>query len=167
MRKFFRTFFAVLCGSLVSVLLLFFILLGLAGSLRSPSEPVMPEKAVLHIDMAAIELAEQTVDNPLAVFSGEEERNKVGILDAVNALNAAATDPQIRFVYLKPDATSAGIAHIEKFAAPSRTSRPAATSPSSPGRKAATTKPGKTIFSSRFVLPGEVSKNLGNGRYRV
>ncbi len=68
MRKFFRTFFAVLCGSLVSVLLLFFILLGLAGSLRSPSEPVMPEKAVLHIDMAAIELAEQTVDNPLAVF---------------------------------------------------------------------------------------------------
>ena len=117
MKKFLRTFLAVICGSLVSVLLIVLITMGIFGSMDASPDPVMPEKAVLHIDMAAIELAEQTVENPLASLSSEYGANTLGILDAVNAINAAATDPQVKFIYLKPDETAAGPAHVEELRA--------------------------------------------------
>lgn len=117
MKKFFKTFFAVLCGSLASLLLVFFICMGMLGSLSAPQTPVMPQKAVLHIDMEQIVLAEQSVEDPLAMIRQEEGGKKLGILDAVQAINAAASDPQVSFIYLKPDYTAAGTAHIEELRA--------------------------------------------------
>ncbi|MCR4564488.1 MAG: signal peptide peptidase SppA [Bacteroidales bacterium] len=117
MKKFFRTFFAVLAGSLISLLLVFFILMGIFGSMGATQTPVMPQKAVLHIDMEQITLAEQSMEDPFAVLNGDENGNKLGILAAVEAINLAATDPQVPFIYLKPDFTQAGAAHIEELRA--------------------------------------------------
>lgn len=117
MKKFFRTFFAVLFSSIICLFLCFFIGMGLLGSLSSPSEPTMPEKAVLHINMQDIVLAEQSMEDPFALLQGKEDAAKLGVWDAVQAINAAATDPQVSFIYLKPDFTAAGAAHVEELRA--------------------------------------------------
>lgn len=117
MKKFFRTFFAVLLSSIICLFLCFIVMIGLIGSLSSPSEPTMPNKAVLHINMQDIVLAEQTQENPFAALTGGQVENRLGILSAVEAINIAATDPQISFIYLKPDDTAAGAAHIEELRA--------------------------------------------------
>ena len=97
MKKFFRTFFAVFLSSIICLFLCFFIVMGLLGSLSSPSEPTMPEKAVLHINMQDIVLAEQSMEDPFALLQGKEDAAKLGVWDAVQAINAAATDPQVSF----------------------------------------------------------------------
>ncbi len=117
MKKFFRTFIAVLLSSIICLVLCIFIGMGIIGSLSSPSEPTMPEKAVLHINMEDIVLAEQSMEDPFALIQGKEDAEKLGILDAVQAINTAATDPQISFIYLKPDFTAAGAAHVEELRA--------------------------------------------------
>ncbi|MBP5539907.1 MAG: signal peptide peptidase SppA [Bacteroidales bacterium] len=117
MKKFFRTFFAVFLSSILCLFLCFFIVMGLIGSLSSPSEPTMPEKAVLHINMQDIVLAEQSMEDPFALLQGKEDAAKLGVWDAVQAINAAATDPQVSFIYLKPDFTAAGAAHVEELRA--------------------------------------------------
>ena len=117
MKKFFRTFFAVLLSSIICLVLCIFIGMGIIGSLSSPSEPTMPEKAVLHINMEDIVLAEQSMEDPFALIQGKEDAEKLGIWDAVQAINTAATDPQISFIYLKPDNTAAGAAHVEELRA--------------------------------------------------
>ncbi len=117
MKMFFRTFFAVLLSSIICLVLCFVILMGIIGSMSSPSEPVMPEKAVLHINMEDIVLAEQTTENPFAAFGSDQVENQLGILSAVEAINIAATDPQVSFIYLKPDGTAVGTAHLEELRA--------------------------------------------------
>ncbi len=117
MKKFFRTFFAVLLSSIICLVLCLFIGMGIIGSLTSPSEPTMPEKAVLHINMEDIVLAEQSMEDPFALIQGKEDAEKLGIWDAVQAINTAATDPQVSFIYLKPDFTAAGAAHVEELRA--------------------------------------------------
>lgn len=117
MKKFFRTFFAVLLSSIICLFLCFFLLTGLIGSLGAPQQPIMPNKAVLHINMEDIVLAEQTMENPFAALGNDQVENKLGILSAVEAINIAAADPQVSFIYLKPDGTAAGTAHIEELRA--------------------------------------------------
>ncbi|MBP5397939.1 MAG: signal peptide peptidase SppA [Bacteroidales bacterium] len=115
MKKFFQIFFAILAGGLVS---LFIAILILSSLFSTPSAPTMPAEAVLHIDMSQFELAEQTCEDPIGSLSGGEEGGvKLGILDIDFALQAAAVDPHVKFVYLKPDATQAGFGHIEELRA--------------------------------------------------
>lgn len=117
MKKFFRTFFAVFLSSIICLFLCFFIVLGIIGVLTTPEEVVMPDKAVLHINMEDILLAEQSMEDPIALLQGKEDATKLGIWDAVQAINAAATDPQVAFIYLKADYTAAGAAHVEELRA--------------------------------------------------
>jgi len=90
-----------------------------AASFSSEKVTVVPSNSILDIDMSALNIAEQTMeDNPFSSisFSGsmEEMPSTVGILDAINALDAAATDPLIKMVYLRPD-MAADISHLEEF----------------------------------------------------
>ena len=39
----------------------------------------------------------------------------LGIYSAINAVNAAAVDPAVKFIYMKPDGVSGGTAQIEEF----------------------------------------------------
>jgi protease-4 len=39
----------------------------------------------------------------------------LGIYNAINAINAAAADPAVKFIYMKPDGLSGGTAQIEEF----------------------------------------------------
>lgn len=109
---------ATLTGLLLFGFISMFIMIGMIGAMAAAgsSKPVMPAEAVLSIDFSKMTLAEQTEEaDPFAALQGGEMISPVGIYEAIKAVNAAAEDPAIRYIYMKPDAASGGFARIEEF----------------------------------------------------
>ena len=78
-------------------------------------QPVMPRSAVLRIDLSTVSLGEQTREiDPLSAIQGNTAAY-IGILDAIRAIEAAAADPAIQYIYLKPDMVTGGMAEIEEL----------------------------------------------------
>ena len=117
MKEFFKMTLAAMLGVFVVGIIMFLFCLMLLGSLASvgKSEPVMPRSAVLKIDMGTFILAEQNAQaDPLAALQNDN-LPPIGIWNAITAVNAAATDPDVKMIYLKPDMASGGLAEIEEF----------------------------------------------------
>ena len=110
---------ATMAGLLIFGFVAFFLMIGVFGTLAAvgESQPVMPSEGILTIDMSKIILSEQTKEaDPFASLSGNgQQATPVGIWSAINAINAAATDPAIKFIYLKPDGLSGHYAQTEEF----------------------------------------------------
>ena len=120
MKNFLKMTLATLTGLLVFGVVAMFIMVATIGALASmgEKEPVMPAKAVLTINMSTMMLSEQTKEgDPFASLQsgGGEMMSMVGIRNAINAVNAAATDPAVSFIYMKPDGMLNGVAHLEEF----------------------------------------------------
>lgn len=120
MKNFLKMTLATLTGLLVFGVVAMFIMVAAIGALASMGEkqPVMPAKAVLTINMSTMMLSEQTKEgDPFASLQsgGGEMMSMVGIRNAINAVNAAATDPAVSFIYMKPDGMLSGVAHLEEF----------------------------------------------------
>ncbi len=121
MKSFVKMTLATILGLFLFGIISIFLLVGAIGSLAAlgESEPTMPKEGVLQINMARIALSEQTEEaDPLASIQSLQTGQtpaSVGLHDAVNAINAAANDPAIKFIYMKPDATTGGISQIEEF----------------------------------------------------
>ena len=120
MKNFLKMTLATLTGLLVFGVVAMFIMVAAIGALASmgEKEPVMPAKAVLTINMSTMMLSEQTKEgDPFASLQsgGGEMMSMVGIRNAINAVNAAATDPAVSFIYMKPDGMLSGVAHLEEF----------------------------------------------------
>ena len=76
----------------------------------------MPSEAVLVIDMSQITLQEQTEETPLlSMLTEENPVQPMGTLDLVAAINAASFDDAVKYIYLKPDGVTGGIAQIEEI----------------------------------------------------
>ena len=91
---------------------------GIIGAIAAlgDSKPVMPAQAVLTIDFSKMALAEQDQEaDPLTVLQGGDMIMPVGIYNAITAVNAAAEDHAVKFIYMKPDAAVGGLAQIEEF----------------------------------------------------
>lgn len=109
------SFTATAVYGIIGIMILIGCITGLAG-LMEDSLPVMPSKAVLTLDMSTITLSEQTQEVDLVeVLQGVDAPQPLGILDAVGAINAAAFDPAIQYIFLKPDGVTGGIAQIEEL----------------------------------------------------
>ena len=109
---------ATLTGLLLFGFISMFIMIGMIGAMAAAgsSKPVMPAEAVLSIDFSKMTLAEQSEEaDPFAALQGGEMISPVGIYEAIKAVNAAAEDPAIRYIYMRPDAASGGFARIEEF----------------------------------------------------
>lgn len=110
---------ATMAGLFIFGFVAFFLMIGVFGTLAAvgESQPVMPSEGILTIDMSKIILSEQTKEaDPFATLSGNgQQATPVGIWSAINAINAAATDPAIKFIYLKPDGLSGHYAQTEEF----------------------------------------------------
>ena len=67
MKDFLKTTLAVICGTLLTSALFFFVVAGFFGSLLAFSEstPVLPKSGVLVVDMSKIVLSEQIRYHPL------------------------------------------------------------------------------------------------------
>lgn len=120
MKDFVKITLATVTGLLIFGAVAFFMMFAVIGAVAAIGEkqPVMPAKAVLKIDMSTISLSEQTKEaDPFAMLQngGEETATPLGIYSAIRAINAAATDPAVSFIYMKPDAAMAGVAQLEEF----------------------------------------------------
>ena len=109
------SFTATAVYGIIGIMILIGCITGLASLMEEPL-PMMPSKAVLTLDMSTITLSEQTQEVDLVeVLQGVDAPQPLGILDAVGAINAAAFDPAIQYIFLKPDAVTGGIAQIEEL----------------------------------------------------
>ena len=118
MKNFLKMTLATLLGLLIFCVVSMIIGFGIIGAAVSlgDKQPVMPAQAVLTLDMSSVVLGEQTAEaDPLSMLTGGISAAQLGIYDAVKALNAAAADPAVKFIYMTPDATSGGLAQIEEF----------------------------------------------------
>ncbi len=119
MKDFVKMTLAVMAGLFIFGIVAFFFSLAMIGAIASmgDKQPVMPREAVLKIDMSTFALSEQTVEaNPMdMLMAGGTSTTPLGIYDAVRAINAAATDPAVKFIYMKPDGATGGTAHMEEF----------------------------------------------------
>ena len=119
MKEFVKVTLATVTGLIIFGIISLFLTFGLIGAMASLGEkqPVMPAQGILKIDMSTMMLAEQTTEaDPFAALSGSTEPiAPVGIYSAIKAINTAATDPAVKFIYMKPDGAMGGTAHFEEF----------------------------------------------------
>ena len=118
MKDFVKMTLATIAGLFLFGIAAMFIMIAMVGAMASlgSSQPVMPREGVLQINMSSMTLAEQTQENdPFASLTGGSTVTPVGIYSAIKAVNAAAEDPAVKFIYMKPDGASGGIAQIEEF----------------------------------------------------
>ena len=119
MKEFVKMTLAVIAGLFIFGFVAFFLSFAMIGAVAAlgESQPVMPREAVLTIDMSSFTLSEQSIEaNPMDVLmAGGTAVESLGIYNAINAINAAAADPAVKFIYMKPDGLSGGTAQIEEF----------------------------------------------------
>lgn len=126
MKDFVKMICAVICAFIIMSAISFVLCIGMLGTLAAAGsgKTVVPKSAVLTVDMSKITIAEQTLEsNPfssvsipvggLASFAGTGET--IGIWDAVQAVNAAADDPAIKFIYLRTDGSVTGVSTLSEF----------------------------------------------------
>ena len=118
-----KTFFKIVLGTIVGLLIfsivstiVFFGFIGTIASIGNV-KPVVYPSSVMTIDMSKIVLTEQTKElDILSMMQGKSmEVQTLGIYSAVTAINSAAADPAIAYIYMKPDATVGGTAQIEEL----------------------------------------------------
>ena len=119
MKEFVKMTLAVMAGLFIFGIVAFFLTFAMVGAVASlgDKQTVMPREAVLKIDMSTFTLSEQSTEaNPMdMIIAGGTTITPIGIYEAINAINAAATDPAVKFIYMKPDGVSGGTAQIEEF----------------------------------------------------
>ena len=117
MKEFIKMTLAAMLGFFLVGLVFFFFSLAFIGSLAAlgSSQPVMPRTAVLSLDFSKIAVSEQTTEtDPISQLQGNN-MTVIGIWDAIQAFDAAAADPAIKYMYMRPDMVSGGIAEIEEL----------------------------------------------------
>ena len=121
MKGFFKTLLASFLGVFAAMFLGVIVLVGIVSAAGAASEttPVVPDSAILKIG-GNLTLAEQSSDgdfDPSALFAGGSMNatKQVGILSAIQAIEKAASDPAIKFIYINPSQVNGAISHLEEF----------------------------------------------------
>ena len=119
MKDFLKYTAAVICGFLIVTVLMFMLGFGFLGALvaSGSSTPSIPKSGVLAIDMSKVTIGEQSRDGSTLSMLGGEGSSTIGIWDAVQAVNTAATDPAVKYIYLRTDGSMSGISALEEFRA--------------------------------------------------
>lgn len=120
MKNFLKTLFAAILGTFIALFFLGFIFISMVGALASfaDEKPVVVEpNSILKVDFATpiSELTDSA--DPFASlqsFSFNAPENTLGILDAVNAIEKAATDPNIKYIYININHHNIGISAMEE-----------------------------------------------------
>lgn len=118
MKEYIKMTLATLTGLILFGFVSLILAIGVIGAIAAlgDSKPVMPAQAVLTIDFSKTALAEQNKEaDPLAALKGGDMICPIGIYNAITAVNAAAEDPAVKFIYMRPDAVVGGMAQIEEF----------------------------------------------------
>ena len=122
MKDFVKMMLAVICAFIVMQLVGFFLLFAMVGALSlGSSKTVLPREGVLDLDMEQFTLGEQTQDDSfspgVSLLGMSAGGATVGLWDAVQAIEAAAADPGIKYILLRADAASGGTSSVEELRA--------------------------------------------------
>ena len=122
MKDFVKMMLAVICAFIVMQLVGFFLLFAMVGAMSlGSSKTVLPREGVLDIDMEQFTLGEQTQDDSfspgISMLGMSAGGTTVGVWDAVQAIEAAAADPGIKYILLRADAASGGTSSLEELRA--------------------------------------------------
>ena len=116
MKQFCKTVLAVICG--IIILNLIALVLGIAfmgAAMAGSGKASIPKEGVLYIDMGEFALGEQNTEpDPMSLIQGNSGP-VIGIWDAVQAVNMAAKDPAVKYIYLFPEGASGGTATMQEF----------------------------------------------------
>lgn len=121
MKDFVKTMLAVICAFIVMQIISFiFLMIMLGSAIASGSGASIPKEGVLDIKMSDFVIAEQTEENPIPNFSASGMSvpdAQIGLYDAIRAIDAAAADPGVKYILLRSEGASMGLAHAEEFRA--------------------------------------------------
>ena len=123
MKDFIKMVLAVVCGVFIASVIGLFLFFGVLGSFASSSKPILPKSGVLKIDLGSLSLGEQTTEaNPFdnldvttLVTGNTSVGRTLGIWDAVTAINTAAEDPGVKYIYLRACGNGTGVALLEEL----------------------------------------------------
>ena len=119
MKSFLKSTLAAIIGASIALGICTFLLFGIIGSLAALGEsstPVVPSEAILKIDFTTpvTELGQEDAMAALQSFNFNSSK-PLGILKAVKAIENAATDPAIKFIYLNLNQMNIGMANLEEI----------------------------------------------------
>ena len=121
MKTFWKIVFGSLLGCLIAMLVCMFIFFGMIGSAAASSMKkgsTSPKSgSVLRIDKTCMINERTAEDFSVASLSNRNEGTRISLLDAVRAIDAAATDPAIKFIYLNTDGMSLSTSNAEELRA--------------------------------------------------
>lgn len=120
MKDFVKTIVAVICAFVILGILrgIFFLIMLGSMALSSSSTSAVPKTGgVLDLNLSSFTLGEQSQSEPAPSLNSMsfETIPTVGIRDAVTALQEAAVDPAIKFVFLRPDGALGGMSQLEEL----------------------------------------------------
>ncbi|MCF8228250.1 MAG: signal peptide peptidase SppA [Bacteroidales bacterium] len=119
MKQFFKFMFASMLGTILTILIVFFLLMGLVMSIASYSEKEaisIKPNTVLHMKLNT-PIFDRTPKNPFEQFNFQtmEPLEMIGLNDILNNLEKAAKDPNIKGIYLDLSVIPTGMATIEEI----------------------------------------------------
>ena len=122
MKEFVKMMLAVICAFIVMQVVGFIMMFIMIGAMAlGSSKTILPREGVLDIDMEQFTLGEQTLDeqfsSSVSLFGLSAGVPTVGLWDAVQAIEAAAADPGIKYILLRADAASGGVSSLEELRA--------------------------------------------------
>lgn len=122
--KFLKNLAAAFLGTFIALGMCFILIFSIFGAMLPSGDPYVEIKpsSILTIDLADT-FGEQSTEEPFDLSSliptgfVSTTPDQIGILDAVKAIDMAATDPNIEFIYIKGCEYSSGIAYLEEVRA--------------------------------------------------
>ena len=121
MKGFFKTLLASFLGVFAAMFIGVIVLVGIVGAAGagSDSTTTVPKSAILKIG-GGLSLAEQSSDgdfDPAALIQGGnlDTGASLGILNAIQAIEKAAEDPAIKFIYINPTQINGTMTHMEEL----------------------------------------------------
>ncbi|HIT49364.1 MAG TPA: signal peptide peptidase SppA [Candidatus Coprenecus stercoripullorum] len=117
--KFLKYLLAAFAGTLIALLICMLITFSIIGSLTPSEKPAVVEpSSILKIDLGT-SIGEQGAEDPFDISGlipiGMASTNRLGLLDIVQAIDNAATDPNIKFIYIDNCSFSQSISHLEEI----------------------------------------------------
>ncbi len=121
MKEFFKMVLAVVCGLFIAGIIALILGMGFVSSLAAAgsASTVLPKSGVMVMDMSKIVISEQSTpaspDVMSLVSGGGSMVQNIGLWKAVQAINKAAEDPAVKYIFIKADGASGGMAQLQEL----------------------------------------------------
>lgn len=115
MRSFLKFFFASFVALIVFSIIGFFFMLAMITRLATAEKVVIGTNGVLVLDISQSFNEQRVINDPISTYYTDEPGQVPGLFDVVRLIKKAATDDNIKGIYLKTDGNGNGYASSEEL----------------------------------------------------